>query len=86
MCLAVPGKILDVREPEGPGRTGTVDFQGTRLEVSLAVVPEAEAGDWVLVHAGLAIARLEAEDALETWNYLREAGMMPDQEQPSEDH
>jgi len=64
---------------------GTVDFQGTRIEVSLAVVPEARAGDWVLVHAGVAIARLEAEDALETWNYLREAGMAPDQEQQSED-
>lgn len=81
MCLAVPGKILDVLESNGPGRMGTVDFQGTRIEVSLAVVPEAGAGDWVLVHAGVAIARLEAEDALETWKYLREAGMTLDQEQ-----
>jgi hydrogenase expression/formation protein HypC len=54
-------------------RTAKVDFQGSRLEVSLAFTPEAATGDWVLVHAGFAIRRLEESEALETWEYLEAA-------------
>jgi hydrogenase expression/formation protein HypC len=80
MCLAVPGRIIDIQEDSGPARTGTVDFQGSRVEVSLALVPDASAGDWVLVHAGFAISTLNEAEARETWQYLEEAGLLEDQE------
>lgn len=75
MCLAVPGKILTVSDAhEGPlGPSALVDFQGSRLEASLAMVPEARPGDWVLVHAGFALTVLDEAEALRTWDMLREA-------------
>jgi hydrogenase expression/formation protein HypC len=75
MCLAVPGIIVSIRDASGFHRTGIVDFQGSRVEVGLALVPEAVEGDWVLVHAGFALNRLDEADALETWHYLKEAGL-----------
>ncbi len=78
MCLAVPGRVLDIRTPESgaPMSTvGTIDFQGTRLEVGLAFTPEAKVGDWVLVHAGYALSVLDEAEALETWTYLKAAGL-----------
>ena len=77
MCLAVPGRIIEVTRRAG-FEEALVDFQGTRGRVGLALVPEAGPGDWVLVHAGFAIAPLEREAALETWEYLRESGMAGD--------
>ena len=74
MCLAVPGKIMDVTETSDDpvtGRVATVDMQGSRLEASLAVTPEAGEGDWVLVHAGFALTVLDEADALETWETLK---------------
>ena len=73
MCLAVPGKIVTVsRTGDDPvlGSVATVDFQGSRLDVSLAMTPEADVGDWVLVHAGFAMTVLDEADAMETWEYL----------------
>jgi hydrogenase expression/formation protein HypC len=67
MCLAVPGKIVECREAEA-----WVDLQGNRLQVSTVLVPEAGLGDWVLVHAGFALSKVEEQDALQTWDYLRE--------------
>lgn len=74
MCLAVPGKIIDIRddsERSAVGAVGTIDFQGTRVEASLAFTPEARLGDWVLVHAGYALNVLDEEEAMETWKYLQ---------------
>ncbi len=76
MCLAVPGQIIEVTEPvddDVTGRVGVVDLQGSRIEASLAMVPEAATGDWVLVHAGFALTTLDADEARETWDSLREA-------------
>ena len=75
MCLAVPGKIIDIRNAGSSFPSGTVDFQGSRADVSLALVPDAAEGDWVLVHAGFAISRLDEAAARETWQYLAEAGL-----------
>ena len=75
MCLAVPGKIVAVNESRKEFRSGTVDFQGSEVKVSLNLVPEAGEGDWVLVHAGYAISTLQEKEALETWQYLKEAGL-----------
>ena len=74
MCLAVPGKIIEIRDAQGQavGALGTVDFQGSTLEVGLAFVPEAKVGDWVLVHAGFALNVLDEQEAAETWKYLKQ--------------
>jgi hydrogenase expression/formation protein HypC len=75
MCLAVPGKIVRiVKEPTDVpmGRIGTVDFQGTTIDVNLDMTPDASKGDWVLVHAGFAINQLDEAEAQEVWGYLRE--------------
>lgn len=61
MCLGVPGQILDVEE--SALRMGRVAFGSTVKEVSLACVPEAEPGAWVVVHAGLALEQLDEAEA-----------------------
>ncbi len=77
MCLAVPGKVVEIKEaqPGVVGQLAMVDFQGNKVEVSLAMVPEAELGSWVLVHAGFAINVLDEQEAAETWQSLKEAGL-----------
>jgi hydrogenase expression/formation protein HypC len=71
MCLAVPGKIIAIAaDGESLDRTGTVDFQGNRVDTSLVMTPDVRVGDWVLVHAGFAIEVLDEADARETWRYL----------------
>ncbi len=80
MCLGVPGKIIQVAEP-GEGRRdalASVDFRGSRVEVSLSLVPTAKAGDWVLVHAGFALTLLDEAEAAETWRWLDEAEVVQD--------
>ena len=68
MCLAIPLKIEVI-----DGDRATVELDGNRAQVSLAVVPEAVVGDYVLVHAGLAITILDEAEARETFELLREA-------------
>jgi hydrogenase expression/formation protein HypC len=70
MCLGVPGRIVAVED--GIMRMGTVDFDGSTLEVCLAYVPEAGIGDYVLVHAGFALAQLDEQQAAETLDILRQ--------------
>lgn len=76
MCLAIPGRVMSIREPEhGQSeleRTGVVDFGGVQKEVNLSLVPEAGVGDYVIVHVGFAISRLDEEEARQTLQYLRE--------------
>ena len=71
MCLAVPGKILDA-ETEGVSRIGNVQFGGISRKVYLDFVPEAQPGDYVLVHVGFAISRVEADEAERTYELLRQ--------------
>jgi len=73
MCLAVPGRILEVRgRPDDPvSSVGIVDFQGSQVEVSLVLTPQARQGDWVLVHAGFALNVLDEAEARRTWEYLQ---------------
>jgi hydrogenase expression/formation protein HypC len=70
MCLAVPGRIVQVTE--GLLRMGSVDFDGATIEVCLAYVPAAQPGDYVLVHAGFALAQLDEDEAAETLAALHE--------------
>jgi hydrogenase expression/formation protein HypC len=64
MCLAVPGQVVNVAED--PLRTATVSFGGVTKSVSLALVPEAGVGDYVIVHVGFAISKLDEEAARRT--------------------
>ena len=70
MCLGVPGQILDVEE--SPLRMGRVAFGSTVKEVSLACVPEAGPGAWVVVHAGLALDELDEAEAKLMLDSLKE--------------
>jgi len=63
MCLAVPGKIISIDGNDPLMRTAQVDFDGLRKSISLALVPEAADGDFVLVHAGIAIGCIDAQQA-----------------------
>lgn len=73
MCLAVPGRIVSLVTGEDTMlREGRVDFGGVIKSVSLACTPEAAIGDFVLVHAGLAITTVDAGEARRVFEYLRE--------------
>ncbi len=66
MCLAVPGKILEVTETDPVRRAGRVDFGGAVREVSLAYTPNAKPGDYVVVHVGFALSVLDEAEARKT--------------------
>jgi hydrogenase expression/formation protein HypC len=66
MCLAVPGKIITITGEDPLFRTAKVDFDGVAREVSLSCLPQAKAGDYVIVHVGVAISILDEDDAKQT--------------------
>jgi hydrogenase expression/formation protein HypC len=77
MCLAVPGQVLSIEDDQL--RTATVSFGGVTKSVSLALVPEVGIGDYVIVHVGFAISRLDEEAArrtLETYADLAASGSL----------
>jgi hydrogenase expression/formation protein HypC len=73
MCLAIPGKILDISEQMGL-RAGRVEFGGIVRAVSLDYVPEASVGDYVIVHAGFAIRVVDPREVECTYQLLEEIG------------
>jgi hydrogenase expression/formation protein HypC len=73
MCLGIPGEILEISEDQGL-RVGKVRFAGITREVCLEYVPEAVTGDFVVVHVGFAISRIDAEEAARTYRILEELG------------
>jgi len=82
MCLAVPGKILETKEENG-SRLGRVQFGGITRLVQLDFVPEANVGDYVIVHVGFALSKVDAEEAQRTYQLLEEMGLL-DESQDSE--
>ncbi len=81
MCLAIPGKVLKKENREGV-LMARVNFGGVTREVQLDFVPEAEVGDYVIVHVGFALSRLDPEEAERTLQMLREMGALDDSETP----
>jgi hydrogenase expression/formation protein HypC len=73
MCLAIPGRVLCISGSEPIMRLGRVDFGGVVKDVSLAFVPEADIGDYVVVHVGHALARIDPDEARRTLALLAEA-------------
>ena len=81
MCLAIPGKITSISGEDPLMRTGKVDFGGILKEVSLAYVPEAKLGDYVIVHVGFALNRVDEEEAKQVFEYLRQMQELSDLEE-----
>jgi len=79
MCLAVPGKILSITG-EDFARMARVSFGGIVKEVSLAYVPEAEVGHYVLVHVGFAISVVDEAEAMRTFEILKQMGELEELE------
>lgn len=72
MCLAVPGKIVSIQGDDPLSRQGKVSFGGVLKEVSLAYVPEAQVGQYVIVHVGFALSILDEAEAQETLSYIEQ--------------
>jgi len=79
MCLAVPGRVVSVVGDDPAFRTGTVDFCGIRKSVNLAFLPETNVGDFVLVHVGFAITRVDQQEAERTLQYLTHIGALEEE-------
>ena len=80
MCLGVPGKVIEIFEQDGLPM-GKIEFGGIVKESCLAYTPEAEVGDYVLIHVGFAISRIDEQEANEIFQYLDEirAAGIPDE-------
>jgi len=72
MCLAIPGKIESISGDDPLTRMGKVNFGGIRKEACLAYVPEARVGDYVIVHVGFALSRLDEDEAQKIFEYLKQ--------------
>jgi hydrogenase expression/formation protein HypC len=83
MCLAVPGKLLET-QMISDSRLGVVQFGGIKRSVFLDFVPEAQVGDYVLVHVGFAISRMDEEEAQRTYQLLERIGMLETDDAPLE--
>jgi hydrogenase expression/formation protein HypC len=79
MCLGIPGKVIEVHDVAGL-RMGKVDFGGVRKEACLAYTPEVELGDYVIVHVGFAISRVDEDEAMKTLEILASMGDMMEAE------
>ena len=78
MCLAIPGKIVSVEEANGL-RSARIQFGGIVRQASLDFVPEAQVGDYVMVHVGYAISRVDAAEAERTYQLLEEMGALEEE-------
>jgi hydrogenase expression/formation protein HypC len=75
MCLAIPGKLTSISaQLDETFRFGKVSFGGIMKEVNLSMVPQAKVGDYVLVHVGVAISVVDEEEALKTFEYIKQIG------------
>ena len=82
MCLGVPGKVVRKRENELGMMMGTVNFGGVKKEVCLAYCPEVEVGEYVIVHVGFAISRVDEEEARQVFKLLEKMGDLAELDAP----
>ena len=78
MCLAVPGRVI-TKECIGGVEVGQVQFGGIVRQVALGFVPEAKVGDYVMVHVGFAISRVDEAEAQRTYRMLEELGALEEE-------
>ena len=82
VCLGVPGKVLTIEDNDLGMTMGTVSFGGVKKEVCLAYVPEVKVGEYVIVHVGFAISRIDADEAQEVFRMLAEMGDLAELDAP----
>jgi hydrogenase expression/formation protein HypC len=68
MCLGIPAKVVQIDDAE----VGKVDYLGTKVKTNFSLLEDVKLGDWVIVHAGFAISKLDEKEAQETLELLRE--------------
>ncbi len=78
MCLAVPGRIAEVRDDRGTPMA-TIDFDGITKEICLAYLPDLEVGDYAIVHVGFAISKVDEAQAHETLAMFRQLGILEEE-------
>src|SRR6516165_3334977 len=82
MCLAIPGKLIEVTENPQGVRMGKANFGGIVKQVCLEYTPEANAGDYVLVHVGFALSKVDEDEAARTYQLLEEMAQLAELEIP----
>jgi hydrogenase expression/formation protein HypC len=82
MCLAIPGKLIEVSEDPQGVRMGKANFGGIVKQVCLEYTPEVSIGDYVLVHVGFALGKVDEEEALRTYRLLQEMDQLSELEAP----
>lgn len=80
MCLAIPGKLLSVEGDDPAFRVGRVEFCGTNKTVNLMLTPDAQPGDFLLVHVGFAISRVDEAEAQRTFEDLKQIGALTEED------
>lgn len=83
MCLAVPGKVLEISVDDPLFPIGKVSFGGIIKEVNLCYVPEVNVGEYVVVHVGFALSILDEKEADKVFEYLRQMGELEDMDKSS---
>jgi len=83
MCLAIPGKLISIHENEDIlFRNGKVSFDGIVKDVNLSLLPETKVGDYVLVHVGIAITKVDEEEAKLMLDYFKKSGDINEEIKP----
>ncbi len=82
MCLAIPGKVLEIQQDDHGVRIGKTNFGGVVKEVCLEYTPEVQCGDYVLVHVGFALSKVDAEEAERTYKALEDMKQLGELDTP----
>ena len=80
MCLAIPGKVLEIDASSQP-LMGKISFGGAKKEICLELVPDIRVGEYVVVHVGFAISKMDEAEAIENLQMLAEMGELADEEE-----
>jgi hydrogenase expression/formation protein HypC len=83
MCLAIPGKVISISGDDPLTRMGKIDFSGVVKQACLAYVPEVQVGDYVIVHVGFALSKVDEAEAQKVFEYLKEIDELADLEEPA---
>ena len=83
MCLAIPGKVLSISGDDPVTRMGRIDFSGVIKQASLAYVPEVVVGDYVIVHVGFALSKVDEAEAQKVFEYVKQMGELGELEEQS---
>lgn len=82
MCLAIPGKVVSISGADAMTRTGKINFGGILKEASLAYVPDVIVGDYVIVHVGFALSKVDEDEAQKVFEYLKKIDELADLKGP----